>query len=120
MLFLGEEHDSGNRNKNVSGINRRFGQIRIEKLCNVIHIGVATGCSGKLTLELPSNGRDDSKRCLEIPLGCWAFCENGNDQIREDSFPRDEGCSLRSEGKGGERQGVWASFSTGKNTVESF
>ena len=85
ICFYGEEHDSGKETRNLSGISY-FGQIRIEKLCK-IHIGVATGCSGKLTLELPSNGRDDSKRCLEIPLGCWAFCENGNDQIREDSFP---------------------------------
>ena len=117
-VFYGEECCSGEEEAGFQEISC-FGEVRAGSIYS-ISFGTANRLCGEFSLELSGQSKFAHQRCLEIPFGRRAFCQDGNNQVREDSFPGDERCSLCSEGEGGERQGVWASFPAGKNRRKFF
>ena len=118
VYFYGKECCVGKKERGFQGVSY-FGKIRAESIYS-ISFSFANRFCGKSSLELSGQSKFAHQRRLEIPSGRRAFCQDGNNQVRKDSFAGDERCSLCSEGEGGERQGVWASFSTGKNRRKFF
>ena len=118
MYFYGEECCIRGKEADFQGISC-LGKIRTEGIYT-IYLGTAIGLYREFALELSGQSKDAHQRCLEIPSGRGILCQDGNDQTREDSLSGDEGCCLCGKGEGGKREGVWTSFSIGKNWGELF